>query len=260
MSLTPERTAVIFPTGFRPVQTWDGSILGPRSFVIHGPGGRLYQWTSGTSNFGLISLPTGYLAAQLKALGGSQFTLPPAGSILHPSRSAAARLRQLHWRVCQLAKDKPRNFTREKVIDVLESDLLCALANCLTSNAPQGIREARRRHKDIINRFEDALAEHPDRALRTKEICSAIGVLERTLRGCCTEILGVSAAKYMRMRRLNLARAALNSRNHADANVASIAQRYGFTELGRFAVEYRTIFGKRPSATLQRAKSHSGDF
>src|SRR5579871_3965132 len=74
-------------------------------------------------------------------------------------------------------------------------------SNCLTSGAFQDSR-ARRRHKDIINLFEDTLAANSNRAARTTEICAAIGLLERTLRGCCTEILGVSAAKYMRVRRL----------------------------------------------------------
>ena len=180
--------------------------------------------------------------------------MPPPGSVLKPSRSAAARLRRLHWRGCQLAEHRPGAITGEKAINALESDLLEALVNCLTSGAFQGSR-ARRRHKDIINLFEDTLAANSNRAACTTEICAAIGVQERTLRGCCTEILGVSAAKYMRVRRLNFARAALNSCNHADTNVASIAQRYGFTELGRFAVEYRTIFGERPSATLRRAQS-----
>jgi AraC-like DNA-binding protein len=260
MSLAPKWTAVVFPTRFHPIQTCDGSILGSHSLIILGPVGRLYHWTRGASNLGLMLTPTEYLTVQLKALGGSQFKLPSTGSILQPPPSAAARLRQLHWKACQLAKHKPEIVTREKVINALESDLLYALADCLTSDAHQRFREARLRHKDIINRFEATLAAHPDRALRTKEICAAIGVQERTFRTCCTEILGVSAGKYMRVRRLSLARAALSSCDHADADVARVAQRYGFTELGRFAVEYRTIFGEKPSATLRRARSQGGEF
>jgi transcriptional regulator GlxA family with amidase domain len=80
------------------------------------------------------------------------------------------------------------------------------------------------------------------------------------LRACCAQFLGISAGKYMRVRRLNLVHAALHSCDDSDANVARIAQRYGFTELGRFAVEYRTIFGERPSATLRRARSQGGQF
>jgi len=35
-------------------------------------------------------------------------------------------------------------------------------------------------------------------------------------------------------------------------NVAEVARRFGFAELGRFAGTYRATFGETPSTTLQR--------
>jgi AraC-like DNA-binding protein len=87
---------------------------------------------------------------------------------------------------------------------------------------------------------------------------TALGVSERTLRACCAEFLGMSPGRYIRLRRLNLVRAALRCADPATTSVGELARRYGFSELGRFAIRYRTIFGETPSATLRRPRSVTG--
>ena len=105
--------------------------------------------------------------------------------------------------------------------------------------------------------FEDALAANSDPHLSLPELCSAIGVPERTLRACCSEFLGMSPTRYHLLRRLNLARSALRRANPETTSVAEIARNHQFLELGRFAVAYRTVFGEMPSFTLRspRAKT-----
>ena len=56
----------------------------------------------------------------------------------------------------------------------------------------------------------------------------------------------------MLLRRLKTVRLALRDADPGTTGVAEIAASYGFTELGRFAVVYRTEFGELPSTTLQR--------
>jgi transcriptional regulator GlxA family with amidase domain len=83
------------------------------------------------------------------------------------------------------------------------------------------------------------------------KLCAKIGVTERTLRTCCVEFLGVSPTRYLLLRRLNEARAALRA-DPSTVSVAQVARNHQFLELGRFAVTYRTTFGESPSKTLQR--------
>jgi transcriptional regulator GlxA family with amidase domain len=70
---------------------------------------------------------------------------------------------------------------------------------------------------------------------------------------CCAEFLGMSPTRYFLLRRLNMARSALQRADPANASVAEIARSCQFRELGRFAVTYRTTFGETPSATLRRS-------
>jgi transcriptional regulator GlxA family with amidase domain len=104
-------------------------------------------------------------------------------------------------------------------------------------------------------RFEEVLAARREPHLNLSDLCSAIGVPERTLRVWCTEFLGVSPMRYYLLRRLNMARSALTRANPETASVAEIARDHQFVELGRFAVAYRAIFGETPSATLRRSSS-----
>jgi len=84
------------------------------------------------------------------------------------------------------------------------------------------------------------------------KLCAEIGMAERTLRMCCSEILGVSPTRYLLLQRLNEARSALRRADPSTASVAEVARNHQFLELGRFAVTYRSTFGESPSATLQR--------
>ena len=106
-----------------------------------------------------------------------------------------------------------------------------------------------------MNRFEKLLASHVGRKLPAARICASIGVSERTLRLCCAKFLGMGPSRYIRLRRLNLVRAAGRRADPATMSVAELAGRYGFFELGRFAIRYRTLFGELPSATLRRRSS-----
>ena len=65
----------------------------------------------------------------------------------------------------------------------------------------------------------------------------------------------MSPGQYERLRRLNLVRTALRRADPETASVTEIAKQHGFSELGRFAVAYRLLFGEAPSITLHGVSS-----
>ena len=101
------------------------------------------------------------------------------------------------------------------------------------------------------------LEANPEQALYMGEICAAVGASYPTLRACCHEHLGMSPKRYLWLRRMDLARRALRRADPEVATVTEIATGYGFWELGRFSVAYRSLFGKSPSVTLHRPPENS---
>jgi AraC family ethanolamine operon transcriptional activator len=86
------------------------------------------------------------------------------------------------------------------------------------------------------------------------QISLELGVSRRTIEYLFHDLLGTSPRVYFMMRRLNLCRHALMTAHPGKATVASIATRFGFYELGRFASAYRHFFGELPSETLRRTR------
>jgi AraC-like DNA-binding protein len=251
LSLSPAQTFVSFPTKASAPLTYGGIGLRFGDVVFHSRGERMHQRIDGEGQWGLISLPPEQLAACGKALTGCNLPSPPEGRVLRPPWSAVRRLLGHHSKICRLAETKQQLIANPEVARAIEQELIHAIVNCLMLGDARGNLKKRRHHTDIMVRFEDALTAHGDPQLNLPELCSAMGVPDRTLRACCTEFLGMSPTRYHLLRRLNQARSALRRADPETASVAEIARNHHFHELGRFAVAYRTVFGEMPSFTLR---------
>jgi AraC-like DNA-binding protein len=231
---------------------WGGVELQPDEIILLSRGERFHQRTTGPSSWSLLGLAPEQLESYCEALTGKTLSLPAGSRILRPAARDAARLRRLHAQACRLAETRPKVLAHPEVARAIEQGLIHPLVTCLAAKVRDNAA-ARHQHTRIMVRFEEVLAEHPNRPLHTPELCALIGVSERTLRSCCVEFLGISPSRYMLLRRLKAARIALRDADPATASVAEIASGCGFTEMGRFAGAYRTAFGESPSTTLQRA-------
>src|SRR5215831_19423016 len=102
------------------------------------------------------------------------------------------------------------------------------------------------------------LAEAAPEVLAGAEVARALEqTLIRVMIQCLSEGQGIEVgSSYWRhvavMRRLKQARTALRDADRATVSVGEIARAWGFTELGRFARAYQTVFGETPLTTLRR--------
>jgi transcriptional regulator GlxA family with amidase domain len=109
------------------------------------------------------------------------------------------------------------------------------------------------RYRQFVRRFDAAARADLGRSVGIAELCRIAGVERRTLLRAFRTIHGTAPSRYLRTLRLGHVRQALLAPDGARKTVTEVATRFGFRELGRFAVDYRTAFGESPSETLRRA-------
>jgi AraC-like DNA-binding protein len=250
ITLPPERIALSFPVGTASI-ICEGVALRNGDLALQGRGQSLHQRSHGACQWGLMSLSVAQLAHYGKALTGREIPLPHATRILRSAREETLRLQWIVRQACHVAEARSKLIEHPEVARAIEQEMLYATIHCL-ADEPDDNHKTRHHHAAVMVRFEEALNRHIHQKLRLSGLCAELGVSERTLRLCCAEFLGLGPTRYLLLRRLNEARAALRRADPSTATVAQVAREHHFLELGRFAVTYRVTFGESPSATLQR--------
>jgi AraC-like DNA-binding protein len=210
-----------------------------------------YRYRSlGPLHWGAMSLPFTDMAEIGARFAGRDLMPQHDEEIVTPPTAAMDKLLRLHAAAGHLAELAPEIIARPEAARGLEQALIEAMVDCLSKPERREDSAAHRRHTAIMQRFHTAIEASEDKAVYLPELCTRIGVAGRTLRLCCQEHLGMGPKHFLLLRRMHLARRALREAN-ADATVTDIATEFGFWELGRFAVEYKALFGEAPSDTLR---------
>jgi AraC-like DNA-binding protein len=250
----PGRAIVTFRTESGPSLMADGLEMQPTSIVRHSEGQSYHRRSSGFASHGSMSLPVEEMAALGEAMAAFDLTPPRDAMLITPPPAAMTRLQRLHAAAGHLAENAPEVIANPEAARGLEQLLIQALVECLSIGETSKDRPALRQHAMILRRFRRAVEDNPGQALYIPELCKAIGASDRTLRLCCQEQLGMSPKQYLLLRRMHLARRALRDSAPGETTVTDIATRHGFWQFGRFAGEYRSLFGEAPSATLHRPR------
>jgi AraC-like DNA-binding protein len=256
------RVASIRPSGKRasillatdrnqPAMHINGMAVSASEIVLHGVSSLRHSRSSAACRWGALALTQEDLAAAGQALIGREFIAPSFTDRIRPPAPRLSRLRNLHEAAGNLAKTAPDILSRPEVARALEQALVHAMVSCISGGVTAEAGTAHHRHAVVMRRLEELLEANPDRTLYLAELCVATGASDRTLRACCQEHLGMSPMRYLWLRRMHLARRALRVADPAAATVTEIATNYGFWELGRFSVAFRSLFGESPSAALR---------
>jgi AraC-like DNA-binding protein len=244
------RIGMTFQTDPGPGLRWNRTELEASVFIRLEEGHDAFQRSFGPISFGGISLPTETAMAVVAEISGRDLKRHPNRVDFTPPVAATATLRRLHKRAGDLAENAPEIIASPEPARGLRQALVQAMVACLGTGDSAEDVSSQRRHERIMRRFYATISEHPGEAIYVAEICASLGVPERTLRFCCFEALGMSPKRYLVLRRMQLAKQALRKGDASTTSVTDIACGLGFWNFGRFAVEYRKLFGESPSTTL----------
>jgi AraC family ethanolamine operon transcriptional activator len=162
--------------------------------------------------------------------------------------------------VAAAAMAEPLTFREEEVRRSLRASLLDAAHDLIAGPDSDGeariMRASPARHR-ITCAADDYLRADPARPIYTEDLCRALGVSAARLAEAFNATFGMSAHRFLKLRRLAMVRTALRS-CEGDAQaplVKTVALSHGFWHLGQFSRDYRAMYGEPPSETLARARS-----
>jgi AraC-like DNA-binding protein len=248
-----QRTSILFPSDQRQATAYaSGREVSEGEISLLGYAWPSYYRSSAECRWAAVSLSLNELAAAGEAILGRELTAPPSTHHLRPPPPLLLRLRSLHEAAGRLAEFTPDILANPEVARAIEQGLIHAMVASLGARGTVEVGHMNRTHAGAMRRLEEVLEANSDHTLYVAELCAAARMSYPTLRAVCREHMGMSPMQYLRLRRLHLARHALLAADRARSSVTEIATDYGFWELGRFSVAYRSLFGESPSASLRR--------
>jgi len=133
------------------------------------------------------------------------------------------------------------------------NSLLTGFVNVLggATPAPSPSTRSAAQHRRIVERAAHYMRSHAGESIGVVDICQAVGVQSRVLQYCFNEVFGVTPVAYLRCLRLHQVRRDI--KESPAQPLGDIAARWGIWHLGRFAADYKRLFGELPSVTARQA-------
>jgi AraC-like DNA-binding protein len=236
------RWAVFVPILVPASARWNASAMGPRDALICLPGAECFAFDPAGTRFAVITLPTGSPAARrLWALAGD---CAPSGVATFRKDDACALVSEL------LARSAPSCARRAHIAPLVRT--------CLARAVPRSRQlESSVGRSQIVRRVEEFCRHHVGEPVSIAQLSSVAGVSERSLRNAFYDVYTTSPKRYLKLWQLHQVRRALRAVTGDDGTVTDVATLHGFYELGRFAGEYKALFGEAPSQTLHKARTRN---
>lgn len=145
------------------------------------------------------------------------------------------------------------SIARAEAARLLGHTLLQTFANTVVDRAGGRARERSDATAAAVRRAQAVIESRAHEDLSLADLAREARVAPRSLQYAFRQHLGLSPLAYLRQVRLDLVHQALV--DGTAISVGDVAGRYGFFNPGRFAAEYRALFGENPGQTFTRSTS-----
>lgn len=165
----------------------------------------------------------------------------PAGQMIHQTFRA----------IVSAAQDE-RNLTGSKTIPLLTEAIVRIIFENVPHRRSERLRLATQDSTPLhVKRAVDYMHANLHLPLTIIDIAGAIGVTERSLQLAFRRFHHTTPVEYLRRTRLEAVHSELSHPQNT-LSIREVAQKWGFTHMGRFAAQYHTVYGLYPSETAKR--------
>lgn len=131
----------------------------------------------------------------------------------------------------------------------LAASILATFPN--TARTEAAVADRRDTTTDLVRRAVAFIDDNAQRDVSLTDIAEAIRVSPRAVQYMFRKHRDCTPMQYLRQTRLQYAHLDLIGGDPSVTSVRTVAQRWGFAHLGRFAASYRVVYGQSPHATLR---------
>jgi AraC-like DNA-binding protein len=255
-SVASDAAWIVLPLDGLETLVLNGRAAQEAAVAVHGPGAG-YDWANTReTSWSLLTLPAASVDRLLAPPRRSPIRRRGAGAILRTDPAAWARTVSLLRAASEVLASDPDVFEVEEARRSLRASVLDAVHGLLAGRwdgvPPRASRTSPARQR-ILRAVDDYLRSNPRRPAGTADLSAALGVSPSRVRSAFTASFGISLRRYVMMRRLAMARAALCSGDPRWRSVRQVFLAHGFWRAVSFARAYCDLFGEAPEATFARA-------
>jgi AraC family transcriptional regulator, ethanolamine operon transcriptional activator len=230
--------------------TCNGVECNDSCWLLQIPGREFCYNVTGPNEWATVFMPLDVwsdLAADVREL--------PPNRLVQTAPELTAKLREVIRRFMAMGHGSSRFLEIPSIVDSIETELLSAVASLVYAKERVPAINVGRpaiARTDVIRAARSVLDERPEIRPPAGKLAAAAGVSERTLRNIFRDYYGIAPLRYLKLRRLHFVRNALKCADPERHTATDVMTQFGIAELGRFAHEYRQLFGETPTQTLRK--------